>query len=73
MDSQKPGDDGQKPESRILNLKPAPHGHKPIEMVASTEDDKRPNSEGEWDGLLRWENEGGQQEVPLAEINCETF
>jgi hypothetical protein len=73
MDSQKPGDDGQKPESRMLNLKPAPHGHKPIEMVASTEDDKRPNSEGEWDGLLRWENEGGQQEAPLAEINCGTF
>jgi hypothetical protein len=46
----------------MLNLKPASNGHKPIKVVASTKDVKRPKSEIEWDGLLRWENEGGQTE-----------
>lgn len=44
------------------NLKPARNTYKPFMVVASTKDDKRPKSEVEWEGVLRWENEGGQPE-----------
>jgi cell division protease FtsH len=47
--------------------RPAPNGHKQINLNAWIKDDKQPKSAVELDGLLRWENEGGQPENHLSE------
>jgi cell division protease FtsH len=50
----------EKQEAGEIFPSPAPNGHKPIRVVASIADDRRPKGKVELDDLLRWDDEGGK-------------
>ena len=50
----------EKQEAGEIFPSPAPNGHKPIRVVASIHDDRRPKGKVELDDLLRWDDEGGK-------------
>jgi hypothetical protein len=50
----------EKQEEGTVFPRTTPNRHKPLQIVASINGDERSKSKVEFDGLLRWEGEGGR-------------